>query len=50
MILHHNVDKVLLRGGETKPVFGGGQVIEPIEIFLAGRATRRFRGADLPIE
>ncbi len=50
MILHHNVDKVLLRGGAARPAFGGGQVIEPIEIFLAGRATRRFRGADLPIE
>jgi S-adenosylmethionine synthetase len=49
-ILHHNVDKVLLRGGEARPAFGGGQVIEPIEIFLAGRATRRFRGADLPVD
>ncbi|MGO8915488.1 MAG: methionine adenosyltransferase [Stellaceae bacterium] len=50
MILHHNVDKVLLRGGEARPTFGGGQVIAPIEIFLAGRATRRFRGTDLPID
>ena len=50
MILHHNVDKLLLRGGEARPAFGGGQVIEPIDIFLAGRATRRFEGIDLPIE
>jgi S-adenosylmethionine synthetase len=49
-ILHHNVDKVLLRGGVASPAFGGGRVIEPIEIFLAGRATHRFGGSALPIE
>ena len=49
-ILHHNVDKVLLRGGAARPAFGGGRVVEPIEIFIAGRATRHFRGADLPVE
>lgn len=49
-ILHHNVDKVLLRGGEARPAFGGGEVINPIEIYLAGRATRSFKGVDLPIE
>jgi S-adenosylmethionine synthetase len=31
MILHHNVDKVLLRAGQARPAFGHGQVIEPIE-------------------
>jgi S-adenosylmethionine synthetase len=50
IILHHNVDKVLLRGGEARPAFGGGAVVEPIEIFLAGRATRYFRGVELPVE
>lgn len=50
MILHHNVDKVLLRGGASRPKFGGGSVVEPIEIYLAGRATRRFRGVDIPVE
>jgi len=50
VILHHNVDKVLLRGGVARPAFGGGQVIEPIEVFLAGRATRRFGGIALPVE
>jgi S-adenosylmethionine synthetase len=50
IILHHNVDKVLLRGGDARPAFGGGQMVEPIEIFLAGRATRRFRGIELPVE
>lgn len=49
-ILHHNVDKVLLWGGTASPAFGGGRVVEPFEIFLAGRATRRFKGTELPID
>jgi S-adenosylmethionine synthetase len=49
-ILHHNVDKVLLWGGAAEPAFGGGRVVEPLEIFLAGRATRRFKGIELPVD
>lgn len=49
-ILHHNVDKILLVGGEARPQFGGGKVTSPIEIFFAGRATRRYKGVEVPIE
>jgi S-adenosylmethionine synthetase len=47
-ILHHNVDKGLLCGGRSAPTFGGGTVLAPITICLAGRAVaqsemRRFR-------
>lgn len=49
-ILHHNVDKALLLGGAARPAFGGGKLEEPIEIILAGRATRRFRGVEVPVE
>jgi len=38
-ILHHNVDKGLLVGGRSNPVFGGGEVLEPIYMVVAGRAT-----------
>ncbi|GBC74715.1 S-adenosylmethionine synthase [archaeon HR06] len=38
-ILHYNVDKGLLVGGRSKPEFGGGRVIEPIYLIVAGRAT-----------
>jgi S-adenosylmethionine synthetase len=38
-ILHHNVDKALLCGGSAVPALGGGTVIGPIDIYLAGRAT-----------
>lgn len=40
-ILHHNVDKALLCGGRSAPAFGGGRVLAPINIYLAGRATAR---------
>lgn len=48
-ILHHNVDKGLLCGGAARPAFGGGAVIEPIEIYLAGRATASVRGVTIPV-
>jgi S-adenosylmethionine synthetase len=48
-ILHHNVDKVLLCGGAARAEFGGGDVIEPIEIYLAGRATASYRGETIDI-
>ena len=50
VILHHNVDKALLWGGVTQPAFGGGCVIEPMEIFLAGRVTRCAEGVDIPVD
>ena len=30
LILHHNVDKVLLSGGRASPAFGGGTILAPI--------------------
>jgi S-adenosylmethionine synthetase len=50
LILHHNVDKVLLCAGETRPAFGGGEIVEPLDIFLAGRATAAFKGVEVPLE
>ncbi|MEN8161019.1 MAG: methionine adenosyltransferase [Myxococcota bacterium] len=49
-IPHHNVDKALLRAGRTAPRFGGGEVIEPMEITIAGRATLHVGSETLPIE
>jgi S-adenosylmethionine synthetase len=50
LIVHHNVDKILLRGGSSHAEFGGGSVSEPIEIYLAGRAVTEFEGEPLPVE
>ncbi len=49
-ILHHNVDKALLVGGASRPAYGGGEVLEPMELTLAGRAVSELRGARIPIE
>ena len=49
-ILHHNVDKALLWGGAARPRFGGGEVLQPIELYLAGRATGEVGGARVPID
>ncbi|MEM1825474.1 MAG: methionine adenosyltransferase, partial [Desulfurococcaceae archaeon] len=45
-ILHHNLDKTLLVGGQSHPVFKGGYVIEPIYIIVAGRATTEVKTDD----
>jgi S-adenosylmethionine synthetase len=50
LVMHHNVDKALLWGGISQPDFGGGKVIAPMEIFLAGRATCEYKGIKVPLE
>ena len=50
LVLHHNVDKALLWGGTSQAEFGGGKIISPMEIFLAGRATNEYKGISVPIE
>ncbi len=42
-ILHHNLDKVLLVGGQATPKFKGGQVNHPIYIIVSGRATTQVK-------
>jgi S-adenosylmethionine synthetase len=49
-ILHHNVDKALLRGGAAHARFGGGEVLQPIDLYLAGRATHAVGDARVPVE
>ena len=38
-VLHHNLDKGLLVGGDSNPVFGGGEIIESPTITIAGTAS-----------
>jgi S-adenosylmethionine synthetase len=47
--LHHNVDKALLCAGVAEPAFGGGRVLQPIRIYLAGRATMEAEGVRIPV-
>ena len=50
IILHHNVDKVMLCAGTSRPAFGGGETHEPIEIYLAGRAVAEHAGVHIPVQ
>lgn len=38
-VLHHNVDKCVLVGGQSNTYFGGGEVIEPMYLLLVGRGV-----------
>ncbi|MEM3836142.1 methionine adenosyltransferase [Pyrobaculum sp.] len=46
VILHHNVDKTLVVGGQAAPRFGGGEVLQPIYVLVSGRATYEVRTRD----
>ena len=49
-ILHHNVDKSLLRAGETELKFNGGTVKQPILFVIGDRATNRIDGQRIDVE
>jgi len=48
-VLHHNVDKALLVAGISEPSFGGGRVIEPVQMTLAGQAALEIGGQPLGV-
>jgi S-adenosylmethionine synthetase len=49
-LLHHNFDKVQLVAGEVDVHYGGGHMIKPIRIQLAGRGTPVFDGKKVPLD
>jgi S-adenosylmethionine synthetase len=49
VVLHHNVDKVLLCAGAARVAYGGGEVLHPIEIYVGGRATDEYQGQRIPV-
>ena len=48
--LHHNFDKVQLVAGESSPRFGGGEVVKPIRIQIAGRGTPVYKDVRVPMD
>lgn len=48
--LHHNFDKVQLVAGEVSVHFGGGEMIKPIRIQIAGRGTPSCDGRLVPMD
>jgi len=49
-ILHHNIDKGLLVAGQVEKRFGGGRVVNPMELVIGDRATNRYGGSEIPVE
>lgn len=49
LILHHQIDKLMIIGGKTDVTFGSGKFIEPIRIIVAGRATYAFENKKIPV-
>lgn len=49
LVLHHNVDKALLAAGRSEPAFGGGRILAPMDIYLAGRAVTDVGGKSVPV-
>ncbi len=47
-VLHHNTDETQVVGGQSKPEFGGGNMLEPIYILLVGRATTKVNNDRIP--
>ncbi|WP_136523294.1 methionine adenosyltransferase [Geomonas ferrireducens] len=49
VILHHNIDKGLLAAGRVEKRFGGGEVLEPMELTIGDRATFTVAGREIPV-
>ena len=49
-ILHHNVDKLEVIGGESQPKFNGGKITKPITVLFSGRATGIVDGKNIPLK
>jgi S-adenosylmethionine synthetase len=50
LLLHHNFDKVQLVAGEVHVGYGGGYLLKPIRVQLAGRGTPAYMGTKVPME
>ncbi len=48
-ILHHNVDKLEIVGGNVDVEFGGGKFLKPMVIFFSGRATTKVGDKVIPL-
>lgn len=50
VILHHNVDKLDLVGGQAEPKFNGGRITKPLLLFFSGRATSKVENNEIPLK
>ena len=49
-ILHHNIDKGLLAAGKAEIWFGGGRIVQPMELTIGDRATFSAAGRSIAVE
>ncbi len=49
MVLHHNIDKGLLAAGRAEVRFGGGTILQPMELLIGDRATFSVAGKSIPV-
>ncbi len=50
VILHHNLDKTLIRGGLFEASFGSGKMLAPIILSIYGRYSKSFNNQVIPFE
>ncbi len=50
VMLHHNFDKVQLVAGEVELGYGGGRLVKPILIQIAGRGVPSWQGEEIPLD
>lgn len=48
-VLHHNIDKGLLVAGAVEKWFGGGRMVQPMQLVVGDRATLCYEGRDLDV-
>ncbi len=48
-VMHHNTDETQIVAGKSRPKFGGGAIITPMEMILVGRATNEVEGEVVPV-
>jgi len=48
--LHHNFDKVQLAAGEASVEYGGGRIIRPMLVQIAGRGLTAFKDEAIPLD
>ncbi|MBU4534872.1 MAG: methionine adenosyltransferase [Euryarchaeota archaeon] len=49
-IMHHNTDEIQITAGESNPMFGGGEVIKPMDILLTGRGISEIDGEKIGLD
>ncbi len=48
MILHHQIDKLMVIGGKEDVSWGSGRFLEPVKVIVAGRVSRSYLGKPIP--